>query len=85
MGDGTTKAALKGSPKGRRQSRQPCPGTPARHGRRGNRAAAWRPARPQARVPAFAVLPRAAREGQVGVSSAVPGFLQRRLSGSFGK
>lgn len=32
MGDGTTNAALKGSPKGRRQSQLPYPGTPAHHG-----------------------------------------------------
>ena len=84
MGDGTANTALKGSPTGGRQS-APLPRDPSSSPRRGNAAAVWQHARPNAPVPAFAVVSRAAREGQVWVSSVVPVFLQRRLSDSFGK
>lgn len=47
MGDGTTKAALKGSPRGRRQSRQPDPGTPAHHRGTGRRSHGLAPCPPK--------------------------------------
>lgn len=78
MGDGTTNTALKGSPKGRRLSRLITE-------EEGRAAAVWPPARPNAPVPAFTMVSRAARESQVWVSPVISVLLLGELLGSLGK
>lgn len=85
MGDGTTNTALKGSPKGRRQSQLPFLGTPAHHRGRGKRSRGLATCPPEG---PWSSSHRGFPSGQggpgMGFSCPASGFAEGAL-GSFGK